>query len=385
MSNIRVPVLSPDGKPLMPTTASRARRWVNQSKATGQWSDIGVYYVQLLSEPSGYDVQEIVVGVDPGKQYSGIGIQSARFTLLTAHLVLPFQKVRERMQQRAMMRRTRRGRRINRKVPFAIRAHRQKRFDNRRGNKLPPSIRANRQLELRVVSEICKLYPVSSIVYEIVKANGSKSFSPVMVGQKWMLKQLEGFTPVASLEGWQTAQIRSQLGLVKDKANKAKQSPDTHAVDGIALAASHFVRYQKYHKGGEDGAQWTGSVAVTESLFKVIRRPPVSRRQLHLMIPAKGGGRRKYGGTTTPFNIRKGDLVKYKETFGYCSGYTGKQVSVSNAFWQRLGRYAASKVSLVCRSNGLVVSGVSNPVQPPLLSPITANRSTDVAGVPRRF
>lgn len=383
MSNIRVPVLSPDGKPLMPTTASRARRWVVQGKAVGKWSDLNVYYVQLLSQPSGYDVQEIAVGVDPGKRYSGIGVQSTRFTLLTAHLVLPFKEVRERMQQRAMMRRTRRGKRINRKLPFALRAHREKRFDNRRQNKLPPSIRANKQLELRVVSEICKIYPISSIVYEIVKANGSKSFSPVMVGQKWMLKQLEQFAPVNSLEGWQTAQIRDHLGLVKDKTNKAKQSPETHAVDGIALAASRFVRYQKYYKAGEDGAEWTGSVAVTESLFKVIRRPPVSRRQLHLMIPAKGGIRRKYGGTTTPFNIRKGDLVKYKETLGYCSGYTGKQISVSNVSWQRLGRYAASKVSLVCRSNGLVISGALNPAQPPLLSP--SPLSFAVAGVPRRF
>jgi RRXRR protein len=327
MSNMRVPVLSSDGKPLMPTTASRARRWIEQERAMGHWSDVGVYYVRLLGEPSGYNTQEIAVGVDPGKRYSGVGVQSACFTLLAAHLVLPFQKVRERMQQRAMMRQSRRGRRINRKIPFHLRAHREKRFDNRRGNKLPPSIRANRQLELRVVSEICKLYPVSSIVYEIVKADGSKSFSPVMVGQKWMLKQLERFAPVASLQGWQTAQIRNRLGLAKDKANKAKQSPETHAVDGIALASSCFVRYQKYHKTGEDGAHWRGTVLVTELLFKVIRRPPVCRRQLHLMIPASGGIRRKYGGTTTPFNIRKGDLVKYKGTLGYCSGYTSKQVS----------------------------------------------------------
>lgn len=174
MSNHRVPVIATDGKPLMPTKASRARRMVRDGKAVGKWSDLNVWYIQLTSEPSGRKVQDISVGVDPGKSYSGVGVQSAKATLFMAHLVLPFNRVRDRMDQRRLLRRGRRGRRINRSVLFALRSHRQKRFANRRGNKLAPSIHAARQLELRVVTELSKLFPMIAIGYERVATRTKK-------------------------------------------------------------------------------------------------------------------------------------------------------------------------------------------------------------------
>jgi hypothetical protein len=166
----RIPVVGLDNKPLMPTTPAKARKLIASGKAVKRWSDCGQFYIQLTYE-SGTEVQDIVIGVDPGKRYSGIGVQSAKVTLYTAHLVLPFKTVRERMDNRRLMRRGRRGRRINRKVAFSKRAHRQKRFANRRQKKLTPSIRANRQLELRIVKELAKIYPVKAIRWEYVKAD----------------------------------------------------------------------------------------------------------------------------------------------------------------------------------------------------------------------
>jgi hypothetical protein len=213
---LRVPVLSKSGKPLMPTKPSRARRWLKESKAKIVHNDLDCFAIQLTFDPSASrqlslskfrvntersrgveteeDTQPIAIGIDPGKGYSGIGVQSSRFTLWMGHLVLPFKTVKERMELRRVMRRSRRGRRINRKLPYSERCHRQKRFENRKQAKLPPSIRANRQLELRVVKELFKLFPVSAIHYELVMADvdrtsGRKSarsgvgFSPVMVGQ----------------------------------------------------------------------------------------------------------------------------------------------------------------------------------------------------------
>ncbi|MEO1145142.1 MAG: RRXRR domain-containing protein [Cyanobacteria bacterium J06638_22] len=365
---LRVPVQNSDGEPLMPTTPSRARRWVRDGKAVKRWSDLGVFYVQLTREPSGREAQPITVGIDPGKHFSGIACQSAKFTLFMAHLALPFKTVRKRMEQRREMRRTRRSRRINRSALFKFRNHRQKRFDNRRQRKVPPSIRANRQLELRVVKELAAIFPVSRIVWEYVradvdrtsgrkKARGGKGFSPVMVGQKWAIEQLKQIAPVSTLDGWETANLRRHLGLEKSK-DKAEQSPQSHAVDGIALAASEFVAYESFQKGRTYGHEWTGWVDITPAPFRVIRRTPISRRQLHLFQFAKGGVRRAYGGTVTRHGFRKGDLVESPKGVSYVSGDTAKQVSVSDANWKRLGQIAASKIKLLRRSNGLVVSGV---------------------------
>ena len=203
---IRVPVVSQEGKPLMPTKPSRARKWVKQGIAIGRWSDLGVYYVQMLS-PTQEETQLVVVGVDPGKSYAGIGVQSAKYTLLQLHLILPFGRIRERMDKRRELRRSRRGRRIKRKLPQKLRNHRQCRFDNRKQTKIPPSIKASRQLELRGVREISKIFPVLAIGYERVRADvdktsgrkGAKSgkgFSPVMSGQNWAIEQMNTIAPV---------------------------------------------------------------------------------------------------------------------------------------------------------------------------------------------
>jgi RRXRR protein len=71
----RIPVISPDAKALMPTTPARARKWIKSGKAIGKRNKVGVFYVQLLREPSGYETQKIVVGTDRGKAFTGIAFQ----------------------------------------------------------------------------------------------------------------------------------------------------------------------------------------------------------------------------------------------------------------------------------------------------------------------
>ncbi len=349
---IRVPVLSPLEQPLMPTTSARARKWIASGKAKPVWNDLNIFCVQLLVEPSGTETQDIVASIDPGKLFSGVAAVSKKAVIFTAHLVLPFKRVIARKQAQKILRRARRGRRINRNLPFAQRAHRQKRFDNRRGNKLPPSIRSNRQLELRIIKELARLFPITEIVYEYVKARGDKGFSPVMVGQKWMLEQLSNIAPTYTLEGWKTSILRKQLGLEKNKDNKSIQDVTTHANDAIALCASRFMKYKAFHTANSRGHHWVGFIQLTDAPFKVIARPQLYRRQLHFENPIKGGNRKRKGGTVTPFGFRSGDLViatKVKTTAkGYIGGYTQKN-KVDSLYEgitrRRIGQISVSKTN----------------------------------------
>ena len=366
---MRVPVVSANGKPLMPTKPSKARKLVRDGKAVGKWDKLNQYYIQLKFTPSGEETQPISCGIDPGKHYGSVGIQSSKFTLFTSHIFLPFETVKKRMEQRALMRRNRRGRRINRKLPYELRAHRQCRFSNRKQSKLPPSIRANCQLLFRIVTELASVYPISSIVYEYCKADvdltsgrkkakSGKGFSPVMVGQAWILEQLSKIAPVTKKLGWQTSNLRKHLGLIKQKHSKGDITPATHAVDALTLASFAFIDYLPFDNSEGRGHTWQGKVDITDAPFFVIRRPPISRRQLHLMVFAKGGKRRKYGGTVTRHGIRKGDYVvaerKGIKYYGWCSGDTATQISVSDSNWKRLGQFSKNKTRLIQRSTGLI-------------------------------
>lgn len=100
---MRVPVLSVDGTPVIPTKPSRARRWLKSALAKVVRNDLNVLCVEL-TKPSESNTQPIAFGIDPGKLYTGIGVQSAKVILFTAHLMLAFKTVRERMEQRQLKR-----------------------------------------------------------------------------------------------------------------------------------------------------------------------------------------------------------------------------------------------------------------------------------------
>lgn len=371
----RVPVISSIGKPLMPTTPARARKWIKSGKAVGKRNKVGVFYVHLLRKPSGYKIQEIIAGTDRGKAFTGIAFQSKLATIALFHACLPGfykskktskdrQSVTGKMAKRTELRRTRRGQRINRKKPFKLRNHRQKRFDNRRKNKLPPSVKANREMELRILTEMSTIIPISEIRDESCGGNSKKNgfgISPVTVGQEWFRAEASKIAPVKDVDSLDTGKYRNQLGLVKEKKDKSKQCPQTHASDAIALASTFFIKYKEWNALLSHGHHWVGECVVTKAPFIVVTRPKLFRRKLHQENYSKGGILKRQGGTITPFGFRSGDYVQTTRKGDVISGWIGgftnsgktKKISIYDHNWSRIGQFNPNSVKLIKRSSRL--------------------------------
>lgn len=374
-STTRVPVVSSDGRHLMPTTCSRARKWIKSAKAIAKRSSVGVFYVQLTQEPSGYATQKIVAGVDRGKAFTGIAVQTEKATIVKIHACLPGfykskktkkdkQSVTGKIAKRHELRRTRRGKRIDRKKPFKKRNHRQKRFSNRRKSKLSPSIKANREMELRILFEFSKLLPLTEIRDEDCGGKTQKNgfgISPVTVGENWFRKEASKIAPVVNVNSLDTGKYRNYLGLAKDKKDKSKQCPETHANDAISLCSTSFVEYKEFTTNCSHGHHWVGKVHITDAPFIVITRPKLFRRKLYQENYSKKGKLKRVGGTVTPYILRSGDRVKAtkgkKEYFGWIGGYSeaNEVVSVYDHNWKRLGQFKPNRTKLLNRSTKLCV------------------------------
>ena len=223
---MRVPVISKDGKPLMPTMPARCRKMLEDGVAKKQWSKEGVFYIQMLV-PSGYEMQEITLAIDPGSKWDGYCVSGSKEVALMGMAVLPSQ-VHKRMETRRMLRRNRRNRNCRR---------REAQFSNRRKKQgwIAPSQLAKVQSRIRLMQRLCKLFPLTDVVIEDVKFDHyrkrwGKHFSTVEIGKTKVYEEAEKLGKLWKIEGWQTAETRELFGIEKC-SEKARLSPESHAND----------------------------------------------------------------------------------------------------------------------------------------------------------
>ena len=286
-----VPVIDINQKPLMPTKPSRARRWIRERKATPFWKR-GVFCVRLNVEPSASNVQDIVVGIDPGSKKEGFSVKSKTHTYLNIEAEA-ITWIKDHVKQRRQMRRARRFR----KTP--CRANR----SNRNIGGIPPSTRARWGWKLRICWWLKKLYPITHFVVEDIKAwskGWRRIFSPLEVGKRWFYQELAKLGEVNLRQGYETKALRELLGLKKD-----------HWVDAWILVYS----------------QTSGNLPDNSQVLNI---SPLRfhRRQLHALQPAKGSIRRPYGGTMS-LGFKRGSLVHHIETgIAFVGGHTKGRLSL---------------------------------------------------------
>lgn len=285
-----VPVVDCNQEPLMPTTPSIARLLVKQGKATPFWKN-GIFCIRLNYEPDTRHKQAICVGVDPGSKKEGFTVKSEDKTYLNVQADA-HNKVGKKIKIRHQLRRGRRSRKCpNRKQRM-----------NRLANKarIPAGTRARWDWKRRILDWLAKIYPVTHVCVEDIKARPRKgqrkwneSFSPLAVGKQWFYAEIQKRWELHTLQGYETKEIRDSLGL-KKSSNKMSSAFTAHCVDSWCLASSVV---------GDNGAPDNTSVFCISPI-------PIRRRELHRQNPQKGGKRPRYGGTMC-LGYPKGTLVKH--------------------------------------------------------------------------
>jgi len=109
---MRVPVVSVNGKPLMPTKPAKARKMMRDGVAVGKFNKLGIFYVQMQI-PVGDRAQDVSLSVDPGSKYDGYAVGTSKGVMLKGMAKMPLiaeknkaQKTDEKISQIPKMEKT---------------------------------------------------------------------------------------------------------------------------------------------------------------------------------------------------------------------------------------------------------------------------------------
>ena len=307
-----VPVLDINKRPLMPCTEKRARRLMERGEAKPYWKQ-GIFCIILQREPSGRDMQDVAIGIDPGSKRTGVTV-STETRVVTNVLMDTPDHVKDRVEQRRNMRCGRR----NRNTPY-----RKCRYNRKIGG-IPPSTKSRWQSHLRIIKLFQQIVPLNIVVIEDVAAVTKKgarkwniNFSPLEVGKQWFEQQVRLLNlDLYKFKGWETKEHRDYRGF-KKTSKKLDDKWEAHNVDSHSLVEMCF---------GFDIEPYRGLT----KFFGL----DYYRRQLRLCNTQKQGKVKPYGGTMS-LGIKRGTLVNHPK-------------------WGRtiIGGSSKGKLSLHCSTTG---------------------------------
>jgi hypothetical protein len=180
--SVPVYVLNMRGQPLMPTTPTKARKLVKANKATVVQR---LPFTIQLSYATGETKQEIELGIDAGYSKVGFSARTEKQELIGGELELR-KDVSPNLTQRRQYRRNKRNRLW----------YRPPRFDHRTASKkkgwLTPSLRHKLETHKRLIAEIKKLLPITTLRVEVATFDAHKLKKPEISGRGISTRRTSG-------------------------------------------------------------------------------------------------------------------------------------------------------------------------------------------------
>lgn len=284
-------VLGSNGKPLTPTTSTRARKLLKGGQAKKCWSKFNTFGIQMTISTR-IETPKTALGVDNGAKFEGYSVVCHKENNLSVKLDLPDKKkIVRKLKERREARRTRRNRLRRRPARWSNRS---------RKGFIAPSQLVIVNSRLKIISELCKIYPVSVAGIEDVRFNHTKHkwgrfFSTIEIGKN-KIRQWFDDREIERTEyrGFETAELRKQYGYKKTSVKSADKF-GAHCSDSLTLAVAVL-----------------GSLPVEPGAFLVVDDTyRCVRRRLHDSNIKSGGVREKYS-TGTVFGLRKGLMIGTK-------------------------------------------------------------------------
>jgi len=321
-------VVGVDGKPLTPTTPTRARKLLKGGQAEKCWSKFGTFGIQMFVETR-KEIPDTSFGLDFGTKFEGYAVVCGIENVLAVKLDLPIKKnIVRKMEKRRILRRARRFRNCRR---------RKARFINRSGTPgwLAPSQAVIVNSRIKIIMEFLRCYPVSLVGLEDIRFNHAKhrwgkNFSTMEIG-KTRIRNLFKFCDVELFEfrGYDTQELRSKYGYKKSSSKSADRF-EAHCTDALALAC----------EVGPGERIEPGRFIVVDDTYRPVRR------RLHDTQFAPGGIRDNYSRGTV-FGIQKGIMI------GAANGKVGQLCGEMNGkfryYDKRKKRQATRKLMWISR------------------------------------
>lgn len=240
---MRVFVKNMRGEPLMPCSQRKARLLLKEGKA--KIVDYKPFTIQLLS-PTGESTQDVHVGIDTGANHIGIAVTSEDKVLAKGEIELR-DDIHKNMENRALLRRTRRSRKTR---------YRQSRFLNRKRKDgwLPPTVQSKLDATFMWIDRFESLLPNPILHIEVGKFDIQKMMNPNITNEGYQNGQCAGYYDVRyfvfARDNYTCQVCKKKNKILHTHHIIYKSKGGTDRADNLITVCSECHSSENHQKGG---------------------------------------------------------------------------------------------------------------------------------------